>query len=64
MYCKAWSVAKAAEARSSAQWPDGAFHYIFNSAEFPAEQAGDCLLFLPPLHRLFSHVCACLGADR
>lgn len=31
-------VAKAAEARSSAQWPREAFHYMFNSAQLPPQR--------------------------
>lgn len=43
------SVVKKATARSSAQWPCEAFHYILNSAEFPCrDPSRDCLL-LPPL---------------
>lgn len=43
------SVATAAKARSSAQRPSEAFHYILNSAEFPAETSLEtaCCFFLP-----------------
>lgn len=43
------SVAKAAKARSSSQWPCKAFNYILNSAEFPAETSQEtaCCFSLP-----------------
>lgn len=38
-------------ARSSAQWPGEAFHYIWNAAEFPAgtsPETAPCFFLLPP----------------
>lgn len=52
------SVVKAAAARSSAQWPSEAFHYILKSAEFPVETPAEPArhFFLP----LTVCVCACV----
>ena len=55
------SVAKAAKARSRAQWPSEAFHYIFNLAEFPTETLLETACCPPPNTHTAASAMSCLS---